>query len=116
MRVTNRTPVVILARASHAQVNWNIVASPGTRVEKVLVCSTYGRSKVTGVPEDRVKLIQPKETISFYLSDERTPLSQDDAFRQFNKEVAAALGEEVKLGDQPINTFQYAQQLKEFEI
>lgn len=116
VRVTNRTPIAILALASHAQVEWNIVADPGTRIEKVILYSTYGRSQAKGVLGNRIVWVKPEESISFYLSDQNSSLAEEGAFKKLNREVAAAVGDQIKAGDQPINTFQYAQQLKEFEI
>ena len=115
VKVTNRTPKVVLVLASHAQVEWNIVAEPGTSVEKVVLYSTYGRSQAKGVPGDRIVWVKPEETISFYLSDEDSSPAEEDAFKKLNKAVAGVINDKVKI-DQPINTFQYAQQLKEFEI
>ncbi len=116
VRVTNRTPIVILALASHAQVEWNIVADPGTRVEKVILISTYGRSQAKGVPENHIVWVKPEESISFYSSDENSSLAKESAFKKLNKAIVGVISDQVKADDQPINTFQYAQQLREFEI
>ncbi len=115
VRVTNRTPKVILALASHAQVEWNIVADPGVRIEKVILISTYGRSQATGVPESRIVWVKPEESISFCLFDEKAALAEEGAFKKLNKAVSGVISDQVKLA-QPINSFQYAGQLKEFEI
>lgn len=116
VRVTNRTPKVILALVSHAQVEWNIVADPGVGIEKVILISTYGRSQAKGVPENRIVWVKPEETISFYLFDEKSALAEEGAFEKLNKAVDAETRDLVSIRDRPINTFQYAQQLKEFEI
>lgn len=115
VRVTNRTPHVILVLTSHAQVEWNIVSDPGTEVVKVLLSSTYGEARARGVPSNRVIQMHPAESFSFYLSDPHANLNEESAFNRLNQEVKKVLGNEVTLA-RPINTFQYAQQLKEFQI
>lgn len=114
VRVTGRTPEAILILASHAQIEWKVVAAPGTKIEKILIYSTYGHPRVKGVPQDIVKTIEP---VSFSLLEGEN-LQEYGNFAVLNKEVGEALGDSVKGADRDhlINTFQYAQQLKEFEI
>ncbi len=116
VRVTNHTPKVILALVSHAQVEWNIVADPGVSIEKVILISTYGRSQAKGVPENRIVWVKPEESISFSLFDEKSALAEEGAFEKLNKAVAVETRDLVTVRDRPINSFQYAGQLKEFEI
>jgi serine/threonine protein kinase len=105
VRVTQKHPEVILVLSSHAQVEWNIVKDPGTKVQKVLLSQCYGQSRVKGVPAADVQQIKH---VSMMLS-QNEDLANYSYFGEFNDEVKRA----SKL---PINRLQYASQLKAFEI
>lgn len=105
VKLTPRFPNTILVLTSHAQVEWNIVKAPGTKVVKVLVDQTYGKSRVKGVPpEDVVQLPH----VPMMLISAENP-TEDSGFVALNEAVLKATGKQI-------HTLQVAQQLKTFEI
>ncbi|MBX3153445.1 serine/threonine protein kinase [Candidatus Obscuribacterales bacterium] len=106
VKLTPKFPNSILVLSSHAQVEWNIVKAPGTKINKVYVDQTYGKSRVKGVPpEDVVQLTHVP--MSLLSADDPT---SDSGFVAWNEEVKKATD-----GKQ-IHTLQVAQQLKAFEL
>jgi len=107
--VSKATPSVILVLGSSAQIEWNIVKEPGTKVEKVIVFSVFNKSQVKGVPETIVERITTRnENESFALM----LLEGEDLFKCSNFKYIADRVKDAT--GKPINTLQYAGQIKEF--
>jgi serine/threonine protein kinase len=112
VRVTPKTPDINLVLLSHAQVEWNVETAPGTKVENYIVSSTYGKSQVKGVPEDRIKRID----MSGFSPIGYSNLNDYSTFPELNQKIAKALGKDLPSGGTIIHSMQGAQQLKEFEV
>lgn len=114
VRITQQTPVVNLVLLSHSQIEWKLDTAPGTKVENILVWSTYGKSQVKGIPEEKIKRIDMSET--GFDPTTYTNLEEYSYFNDLNKKVAEALGKELPQNGIIINEMQGAQQLKEFQL
>lgn len=115
VRVTaGKPPNINLVLLSHSQIEWKVDTAPGTKVENYIVWSTYGTSKVKGVPEDKIIRIDLSES-GF---DPTTYTSLDDysSFQVLNKKVAEALGKTLGGNGIIFRSMQGAQQLKEFQV
>lgn len=105
VHVTQRHPNVILVLNSNAQIEWKIVREPGTKVQKVLVTSSYGKSEVKGVPVGDVERIK---SVSLSLSEGEN-LMENSYFVEFFNEVEKACGKKIA-------GMTYASQVKAVEI
>lgn len=114
LRITNNTPIINLVLLSHSQIEWQLDTAPGTKINSVVIWSTYGKSQVKGMSEDKIKRIDMSET--GFSPTGYSKLEDYSYFLDLNKKVAAALGQELPKDGIIIHAMQAAQQLKEFQL